>query len=283
MIEALPQLDTVSYLSIDDLRPHPQNPRGKVDPESVQELADSIREQGLLQPLLATDDGVVVAGHRRLAAARVAGLRVVPVIVRELSMREQVEIMCVENCQRSDLTPVQEAKAYLQLRDLGLSNAQIATRTGVKQARITYRLQLLQLDPRLQELVDTGDLPMACGQHLCRVTDRELQRKLGLMAVRRHWTADQTDAMIEREMSDVARVKKQGKQPNAVRFAPGKVTRRAALEQLRAVAESRATYNVIAEAMRQACEGDCGVEKDLLCAECPLLLMVGRLLARREQ
>jgi ParB family chromosome partitioning protein len=89
------------------LRPNPLNPRGELDPAGLDELADSIRAQGVLQPLLVTPDGTVVAGHRRLAAARQAGLTEVPVMVRDLDRAQQQEIMLVENLQRQDLSPVE--------------------------------------------------------------------------------------------------------------------------------------------------------------------------------
>jgi ParB family transcriptional regulator, chromosome partitioning protein len=284
---AVEERTEVRIWPIDALRPSEHNPRGPVSPDdqAVRDLADSILEHGILQPLVCTPDGEVLIGHRRLAASKLAGLQTVPVIVRPVAnYGEIVEIQLVENLQRADLSPMQEARAYYQLQEMGLSNAQIATRTGVKQARITYRLQLLQLDARLQDLVDSGDLPIASAQYLVRVTDHDLQRKIGLLAIKRHWTSSRVDEIIERELAEAARDKKpQTKLPNAVRFAPGSLTRRAAQERLRQMSDVRATYYTLADVMRQACEGDCGVERDGICAECPLLLMVGRLLARREQ
>jgi len=92
---------------VNDLRPNPLNPRGELHVAGLDELADSIRAQGVLQPLLVTPGGVVVAGHRRLAAARMAGLSEVPVVVRDLDAVQQQEIMLVENLQRQDLSAVE--------------------------------------------------------------------------------------------------------------------------------------------------------------------------------
>ncbi len=92
---------------VNDLRPNPLNPRGELHVAGLDELADSIRAQGVLQPLLVTPGGVVVAGHRRLAAARLAGLSEVPVVVRDLDAVQQQEIMLVENLQRQDLSAVE--------------------------------------------------------------------------------------------------------------------------------------------------------------------------------
>src|SRR5437899_2219975 len=97
---------------IANLRPNPLNPRDELHSAGLEELADSIRAQGVLQPLLVTPGGEVVAGHRRLAAARLAGLNEVPVIVRDLDQVQQQEIMLVENLQRLDRSCVEEARAY---------------------------------------------------------------------------------------------------------------------------------------------------------------------------
>jgi ParB family chromosome partitioning protein len=108
---------------IDALRPNALNPRGDLHPAGLEELADSIRAQGVLQPLLVTPGGEVVAGHRRLAAARLAGLSEVPVIVRDLDGVQQQEIMLVENLQRQDLSCVEEARAYRRLPHHGPDRA----------------------------------------------------------------------------------------------------------------------------------------------------------------
>lgn len=279
-LAALDLTDSQTHWPISQLRENPANPRGSVSPDTVTELADSIRAQGVLQPLLITPDGVVVAGHRRLAAARLAGLTSVPVVVRDFTEQEALSAMLAENIEREDLSPMQEARAFQQLRELGLSNAQIATRTGVLVSRVTYRLPLLQLDERLQELVDMGELPIDHARHLCRVLDKEAQRKLGLLALRRHWTAARLDQIIEEELSSVARTKRPGKQPAAARFRPGSLTRKAAVEQLRSWSATKFSGLQIAETMQTACQSDCGMsDRGSLCPECPLLLFVGRLLA----
>src|SRR5215468_12677192 len=111
---------------IDSLSPNLLNPRGDVDSSGLGELAASIGAQGVLQPLLVTPGGVVVAGHRRLAAARLAGLQEVPVVIRDLDPVQQQEIMLVENLQRRDLSAVEEARAYQRLLDAGHTLAQLA-------------------------------------------------------------------------------------------------------------------------------------------------------------
>jgi ParB family transcriptional regulator, chromosome partitioning protein len=122
--------EQVISIPLDLLDPHPHNPRGPVDPDSVQELADSISEKGIVEPIVVVpvrsrgtqwkiERSTVVAGHRRLAAARLAGLAEVPAIARELSPIEQEEIMLVENLQREGLSLLQEARAFQRLIDGG--------------------------------------------------------------------------------------------------------------------------------------------------------------------
>jgi ParB/RepB/Spo0J family partition protein len=117
------------------LRPHPLNPRGELNAADVDDLVASIlahtEQGGILQPLLVTPDGTVVAGHRRLAAARRAGLVDVPVVVRELTPTEQLELQLVENLQRADLSPIQEGRAYQHLVETGATLASIARAVGV--------------------------------------------------------------------------------------------------------------------------------------------------------
>ena len=171
------------------LRPNPFNPRLMLDPASVDDLAASIathRDQGgILQPLLVTPDGTVVAGHRRLAAARRAGLTDVPVIVRSLSPVEQLEIQLVENLQRADLTPIEEARAYHLLLEVGTTLASIARTVGVPANRVRDRLTLLDLDEQVQGQVHRNELPMRVALLLAPLRDQARQRRLAGIAARR--------------------------------------------------------------------------------------------------
>ena len=129
---------TIENLQVDDLHANPNNPRKQVG--DIDELASSIRSQGIKQPLLVTPNGEtdidghkqyrVVIGHRRLAAAKQSGLSTVPAIVEEMDARREREIMLVENTQRSDLTPIEEADGYQGLLDLGVGVKEMAEKTG---------------------------------------------------------------------------------------------------------------------------------------------------------
>lgn len=198
-----------------ELRPHPLNPRGPVDPASLDELVASVRAQGVLQPLLVTPDGVIVAGHRRHAAALRAGLAVVPIVVRAMSEAEQVDAMLAENIQREDLTPLQEATAYRRILDAGRTVADLARSLGVNRERIARRLELLQLCPEVQAMFDRYELALTLGRHLLRVGDWPTQRRIATFAAERGYPAE--------------RVQLGGLSLVGVRPLPAFTTRRAAL------------------------------------------------------
>jgi ParB family chromosome partitioning protein len=159
-------------IAVDRIGPNPQQPRQVFDEAALEELAGSIRQHGVLQPLLVREDGPhryrIITGERRWRAARRAGLRTVPVVIREqLADDEQLELALVENLQRRDLTPLEEARAFDHLRsNLGLSQAEIATRVGMDRSTIANALRLLRLEPEIQELVESGRLTAGHGRAL---------------------------------------------------------------------------------------------------------------------
>ena len=171
--EAQATTDRIRRMRCADLRPNADNPRGLVAPESVRELAASLAESGMLCPILVRPNGVIVAGHRRHAAAKLLGWEWVPVVVTmELDEQAVLVAMAAENLQREDLSPLAEARGYDSLRRAGLSIADIVRRLGVGREQVTASLRLLELDPETAALADRGDLPMGALQYLVRVTDR---------------------------------------------------------------------------------------------------------------
>lgn len=151
-------------IPVDLVDPNPNQPRASFNAEELEELASSIRQHGVLQPLLVSElergRYVVVAGERRLRAARLAGLPTVPAVIRErLDEDRLLELALVENLQRSDLTPFEEARAFEQLRSgLGLSQAEIAGRVGIDRSTVANALRLLKLPEAIEELVERGEL-----------------------------------------------------------------------------------------------------------------------------
>jgi ParB family chromosome partitioning protein len=151
-----------SEIPLDRIRPNPRQPRQRIDPAELESLAASIREHGVLQPILVTEtlEGYqLVAGERRFRASQQAGLERIPAVIRQLADRDQLELALVENLQRADLGPMEEAHAFLALAsEFGLTHEEIAARVGRAKSTITNTLRLLDLDPAVQQAVVDGAL-----------------------------------------------------------------------------------------------------------------------------
>ena len=273
---------TTETRPIASLRPNPLNPRDELHGAGLEELAESIRAQGVLQPLLVTPDGVVVAGHRRLAATRQAGLSEVPVVVRDLDPVQQQEIMLVENLQRQDLSPVEEARAYRRLLDGGHTTAQLARSIGVPATRINARLVLLKLDDQVQWMFHRGDLPLSLAPVLVRVPEPNRQRQIATRAARRQLTVPEIERIVERGAGAFhspapATSSLPPDKPQKEGLSPSRLV---ALDELARHATASVTLGELAEVFRATCCA-CGAE-DLptYCTACPMLDLVNRVLAR---
>jgi len=149
--ETTPAQGGVTYVPVGHISPNPRQPRGDMDPEELGELTASIREHGVLQPLIVTPiemggQYILIAGERRLEAAKQAGLSSVPVIVRQATDQQRLELALIENVQRADLGPLEEAEAYRQLaEDFSLSHEDIALRVGKSRVAVTNTLRLFKL------------------------------------------------------------------------------------------------------------------------------------------
>jgi ParB family chromosome partitioning protein len=162
LIPQRPQHASTTEIPIDRIRPNPRQPRQRMDQDLLDELAASIREHGVLQPILVTEtlDGYqLVAGERRYRASRQAGLERIPAVVRQLADRDQLELALVENLQRADLGPMEEAHAFQALIDeFELTHDTIAQRLGRSKSAVTNTLRLLDLDPEVQAAIADGRL-----------------------------------------------------------------------------------------------------------------------------
>ncbi|HEX6290807.1 MAG TPA: ParB/RepB/Spo0J family partition protein [Herpetosiphonaceae bacterium] len=150
-------------VSVAAIVPNPHQPRAVFDPAALDELTESIKQHGILQPLVVTrlssGDYQLIAGERRLRAARQAGLDAVPVVIKEASAQQQLELALIENIQRADLDPIEEARAYAMLEDqFGLKHGEIAQRVGKSRSTISETLGLLKLPLEVQEMVSAGRL-----------------------------------------------------------------------------------------------------------------------------
>ncbi len=169
----------LAEIRVDRLHPNPQQPRHRFDDDALAELAASIRRHGVLQPVLVSEDGpnryVLVTGERRWRAAQLVGLETIPAVIRErLESADQLELALVENLQRRDLTPLEEARAFDHLRSsLGLSQAEIAARVGMDRSTVANSLRLLKLPEEIRELVELGELSAGHARTLLAFDDPE--------------------------------------------------------------------------------------------------------------
>jgi ParB family chromosome partitioning protein len=168
---------------LDRITANPDQPRKHFDEEALRELADSIREHGVIEPPIVEDAGdgtwVLIAGERRVRAARLAGLETVPVLVRVFTEAERMEVALIENIQRSDLNPVEEAAAYKRLMEIsGLSQEEVAARVGKNRSTVTNTLRLLKLPDTMREALASGALSPGHGRALLSLGEGPEQEAL---------------------------------------------------------------------------------------------------------
>lgn len=168
---------SITHLEIDKVQPNPLQPRGMITPDSLMDLVDSMREHGILEPLIVahTPAGYqIVAGERRWRAAKLAGLATLPCIIRETSPQGMLEMALVENVQRIDLNPVDRAKAFERLiEEFDLSNAEIAQRIGKSPAYISNTLKLLTLPDALKDGLISGLISEGHARALASIDDKQ--------------------------------------------------------------------------------------------------------------
>jgi ParB family chromosome partitioning protein len=184
----------VVEIAVDEITPNPLQPRRQFAQASLEELAGSLKEHGLLQPVVvsrAPGGGYhLIAGERRWRAARLAGMATIPAVLREApGDADQLALALIENLQREDLTPIEEARAYHHLRaELALSQEEIARRVGKERSTVANALRLLQLPLSVQTMVDTGELSAGHGRALAGVSGAERQEQLGRRCAREGWS-----------------------------------------------------------------------------------------------
>ena len=174
--------DSVTSLKISDIEPRKDQPRKDFNEEQLGELADSMKNYGVLQPLLVQKKGdiyEIIAGERRWRAAKLAGLKEVPVVVREYNEQQKTEIALIENVQRADLNPIEEAMAYQQLmEEFHMKQEDIAARVSKNRTTITNSMRLLKLDKRVQQMLVENKITSGHGRALLAVEDKDAQYQL---------------------------------------------------------------------------------------------------------
>ncbi len=200
-------------VSVEAISPNPRQPRTVFDADALQELADSIREMGLIQPLIvqqvaeAEDEGQppryqLITGERRWRAAQLAGLRHVDVIVKEATPAEMLELALVENIQRADLNPLEEANAYEQLqREFGLTQERIAERVGRSRVSVTNALRLLRLPEEIKLGLTDGSLSEGHARALLMLDDEDDQLVGFRTVIKKHLSVRQAEEWVRRRQA----------------------------------------------------------------------------------
>lgn len=213
--------EAVYDLPLADILPNPWQPRREFDEEALTDLADSIRREGVLSPILVVrreGDTLLVSGERRLRAAKIAGLETIPAIVRQLDDRAMATIALVENIQRADLNALEEAQGYARLMaDTGQSAAQVAEAVGKSRAHVTNMVRLLDLPEEVLALLAEGRLTAGHGRALLGIPDPADLVALALEAAQLGYSV--------RQVEELARSLKDGNKPDADRKKPAKAAK----------------------------------------------------------
>ncbi len=189
-------------IAIDRLKPNPLQPRKKWNPESLAELAQSIRETGILQPVVVVPDEEnykIIVGERRWRAAKKIGLQTIPVLIRNLTEAQQHEAMLIENLQREDLNPIEIAKAYQKMtQDFGYTQEDVAKKVGKDRASVANTLRLLKLPDEIQELIQDGKLSMGHARALIPVENPERQQSMAKQIVKDNLSVREVEKWVRR-------------------------------------------------------------------------------------
>ena len=192
---------SVSTLPVGELEPNHSQPRKAFDEQALSELAESIKVHGVLQPLLVQKKGEryeIIAGERRWRAAKEAGVKEVPVVIRAYTKQQSMEIALIENVQRADLNPIEEAMAYQQLmQEFDLTQEEIAERVSKNRATITNSMRLLKLDRRVQDLLIRGQISSGHARALLALEDGEQQYQAALKIISNKWSVREVERFVK--------------------------------------------------------------------------------------
>lgn len=195
------EVEKEKFLNLSQIEPNKEQPRKMFDEEQLKELTESVKEYGVLQPLLVQkkeDYYEIIAGERRWRAARAAGLKEIPVVIREYSKQKTMEIALVENVQRADLNPIEEAKAYqILIQEFGLKQEEVAQRVSKNRATITNSLRLLKLDERVQDMLIQDKISSGHARALLSLEDGEAQYKIAEKIVADQLSVRETEKIVK--------------------------------------------------------------------------------------
>jgi len=221
----------VNLVSINLIKANMNQPRKSFDEEKIIQLSESIKEHGIIQPIILKKEGEtynIVAGERRWRAAKIAGIKEIPSIVMDLSDKEILEISLIENIQRQDLNPLEEAVAYKKLiNEFNLTQEQLSNRIGKSRTSITNCLRLLNLDKRVQEYLIDGVITEGHGRAILSIEDKELQYKLAQTIIDEGLSVREAEKLIKNIST-----KKKKSEPEEKRINPYYIDIKDKLENL---------------------------------------------------
>jgi ParB family transcriptional regulator, chromosome partitioning protein len=194
-----------TLININDIEPNKGQPRKKFDEDAIQELADSIRQYGIIQPLILQKKDkffVIIAGERRWRAARVAGLKQVPAIIKDYSPQEIMEIALIENIQREDLNPIEEALAYQNLiKEFNLKQDEVAERVSKSRVAVTNSMRLLKLDEKVQQMLVDGMISSGHARTLLSIEDNSIQYQVAMKVFDEKLSVRETEKLVKSIMN----------------------------------------------------------------------------------
>lgn len=201
--------ETLQEIKIKDLRPNPYQPRKTFLPGAIEELKESILQHGILQPIIVRKSikgYEIVVGERRFRAAKAAGLHVVPAVIRELTEQEMMELALLENLQREDLSPIEEAGAYQALLDhLHITQEELARRLGKSRPHIANHLRLLSLPETIQTLISEGKISMGHGRTLLGLKKKDKLKALADKIMKEQLNVRQVELLVQQLNENVSR------------------------------------------------------------------------------
>ena len=203
---------TAMIVKISSVEPNVNQPRKQFDEDALLELSESIKQYGVLQPLLVSDKKdyyEIIAGERRWRAAKLAGLKEIPVIVKEFSEQELVEISLIENIQREDLNPVEEAMAYKRLIvEFHLKQDEIAERVGKSRTAVTNAMRLLKLSEKVQQMLIDEMITAGHARAILSIADKEKQESIAMKIFDEKLSVRETEALVKRMLEPPKTAKK---------------------------------------------------------------------------
>ena len=207
----------VDTIDINKIEPNNNQPRKNFNEDKIHELAESIKQHGLIEPLIVQKGKkefyTIIAGERRWRAAREAGIKEIPVVVKDYSDQQVMEIALIENIQREDLNAIEEAEAYERLiKDFNLKQDEVAERVSKSRVAITNSLRLLKLDPRVREMIIEDKIKSGHARALLAVNDPEEQYRLAVMIFDHSMSVRETEKMVKKYLSDKDKPKKEVKE-----------------------------------------------------------------------